>query len=181
MAEDSFHHLIENEMRRRKNVYDFNEFHDIINAKGNGVVMEVGDSPNYENKLSKAKGTNYPYMDDIVAEEFRSGSTCLFWKEDMGVNTEFKHGEFLQKKFIKIIYREFTAKILPPAKKNSIISKLCRLLSVNRQGLWKDLQTNDSVDDLLDTHHLQENLSYKQPKNAPVHTILFVLENFVYG
>ena len=52
--------------------------------------------------LSEAKGTCYPKLDEVMKAEFRKGSTEMFWKEDR-MATEFKKGEFLQKKFVKVM------------------------------------------------------------------------------
>ena len=43
MSADSFHHQIEKEMKTKKNVYDFNDFEQVIAAKGVVLPMAEGD------------------------------------------------------------------------------------------------------------------------------------------
>ena len=84
MAADSFHRSVEQEMKRRKTAYDFCGFEDVIsNANGVAVVMNNTDFRAYESKLSQASLTRKPLLDKVVVAEFRKGSTCLFWKEDI--------------------------------------------------------------------------------------------------
>ena len=101
MAADAFHKRVEDEMRKMKNVFDFEDFKNCIAAQGIAIEMLADDFYDYKSKLSKAKDTHYPYLDDVVVVQFRRGSTGMFWKTDMQL-VEFKYGDFLQKKFIKI-------------------------------------------------------------------------------
>ena len=79
-----------------KNVYDFPDFSSIVNSKVIAVEMEVSDFKEYESKLSKAKCTNYPLLENVVVVRFVHGSENMHWKENMDV-TDFKSGYFLQK------------------------------------------------------------------------------------
>ena len=132
-------------------------------VKRSSCKMQIEDFKNDVSKLSKAKGTNYPYLDNITVAEFRQGKTCLYWKEDKQ-QPEFYHGEFLQKKFATGINAHvFTPNSLPRgisiAKKRDIITELCPLMGHNRQLFWKELPTSEEVEDLLDDHHLQDEIN----------------------
>ena len=43
MAADSFHKEIEDEMNAAGNVYDFNDFEKVINARGQALKMNISD------------------------------------------------------------------------------------------------------------------------------------------
>ena len=58
MAADAFHKKVEDEMRKMKNVLDFEDFKNCIAAQGIAIEMSADDD--YKSKLSKAKGTHYP-------------------------------------------------------------------------------------------------------------------------
>ena len=154
MAADSFHRSVEQVMKRRKTVFDFREFEDVINdANGVAVKMSFSDFRNYKSKLSHASTTNYPRLENIVVVEFRKGCSWMFWKEDMRL-VEFQQGEFLQKKFVKTMTQEeFNARSyprgIPESKKKNILSKLCPMMDKQYQQFWMNIPTND-VEDLVD-------------------------------
>ena len=59
-------------MKRRKTVYDFPDFEDVISsANGIAVTMAVGDFKDYQSRLSHASTTNYPLLEKVVVVEFR--------------------------------------------------------------------------------------------------------------
>ena len=60
------------------------------------MAMNVNDFRNYQSKLSHASTTKYPLLENIALVEFRKGSNCMFWKEDMRI-VDFENGECLQK------------------------------------------------------------------------------------
>ena len=72
MAADSFHRSVEQVMKRRKTVYDFPDFEDVISsANGIAVTMAVGDFKDYQSRLSHASTTNYPLLEKVIVVEFR--------------------------------------------------------------------------------------------------------------
>ena len=153
MAAYSFHRSVELVMKRQKTVFDFRDFENVID-KANGVaeVMSYYDFRQYQSKLSHAKSTCYPLLDNVVVAEFRKGSFHMFWKSDFEAK-QFNHGEFLQKKFIKSIKTEFPARQaprgIPELKKNDIITKLCPMMNEQRRSFWEGLPTTN-VSDLID-------------------------------
>ena len=86
MAADFFHKEIEDEMKAAGNVLDFNDFEKVINARGQALKVNISDFKDYEGKLSKARDTNYPKLEEVVIAEFRSGCVKMFWKDDMMSN-----------------------------------------------------------------------------------------------
>ena len=91
MAADAFHKEIEDEMKKQKNIYDFEDFKKIINTKGTALEMDISDFKQFESKLSKAKGTCYPKLENVNVVQFRKGSTKMFSKDNV-METEFRDG-----------------------------------------------------------------------------------------
>ena len=48
MSADSFHHAVEQEIRRKRNLLDFKDFEDTTNATGISIVMDAKDFRCYE-------------------------------------------------------------------------------------------------------------------------------------
>ena len=86
MSADSYHHLVEKATNEKKNVYDFQEYVDILNVHGQ-AIMRFEDIINFPRGVSgQSQFTrNKPLMDDISVAKFQRGSTKLFWKENFGV------------------------------------------------------------------------------------------------
>ena len=148
VAADAFHKEIEDGMKRQKNLYDFEDFVKIVNSRGTVVEMGVADFQQFESKLRKAKGTCYPKLDEVMEVEFRKGSAEMFWKEDR-MATEFKKGEFLQKKFFNVMGTTEDAfptkkavKGFPAEKKIEIIKKLGPFME-DRKCFWRSIATSD--------------------------------------
>ena len=111
-----------------KHVLDFEDFKACIAAQGIALEMSDNDFFEYRTKVSKGKDTYYPYLDRIVGVQFRRGSNEIYWKTDMRV-LDFSHGNFLQKKFIKVwmqknlISRKPCPRGIPLQKKEDIVKK----------------------------------------------------------
>ena len=66
MAADSFHKAVEDVMREKKIMYDFDDFQSVINSKGTSHIMDHSKFTQYTKEVSKAHDTNYPKIEDIV-------------------------------------------------------------------------------------------------------------------
>ena len=95
MSADSFHHLVEGRIRRKKYLYNFADYVECVESVGKASLMLPDDFIDYSNKKSTAKDTNYPKLSDLSVAEFRNGSTKMFWKTSFDQD-EFFSGEFLQ-------------------------------------------------------------------------------------
>ena len=96
MSADSFHHSVEKEFRKRKNIYDFQDFVDVINTNGEAVIMKHGDCKLFTKDVSEAKYTCKPLLQDVAEIQFRRGSIEMHWKMSHREG-EFKLGLFLKK------------------------------------------------------------------------------------
>ena len=97
MSADSFHSRIESELRKMKNVYDFEDFVAVINRHGIAVPMNAADFSFWANGASSAKFTRKPTLADVSIVQFRRGCTKLFWKTNMD-SDDWEEGDFLKKK-----------------------------------------------------------------------------------
>ena len=96
MSADSFHHQVEEAMRKKKNLYDFADF-SRVSKSGIAVEMTVEDFFDFRNNLSSGKDTFYLYLKDVSVAQFRKGYTKIYWKESH-LDTDFEQGEFIMKK-----------------------------------------------------------------------------------
>ena len=153
MSADSFHHQVELASRALKRLYDFEDFSSAVSKTGIAVHMNADDFLDFENHLSSAKDTHYPYIKDISVVQFRAGSTKLFWKESFN-DEDYQSGEFMMKK-----HRSTTSTNLPvrcktgprgvtSSKLNDIISKIGPIIPVSKRRFWENLPTNDNSKDL---------------------------------
>ena len=111
MSADSFHHVVENEIRRMKFVEDFDEFRSIIDKREESILMNCTDFVFYKAAVSKSKTVTYPKLKEMREVQFRKGSKKLFWKTSPV--EEYKSSIFLQQKFIKVMRKKdvFPARI----------------------------------------------------------------------
>ena len=92
-------------------------------------------------------------MRDIVEVCFREGSTKMFWKESF-LETDFKQGEFVQKKFRKFIVSKKPIphhdgpRGLNSQKQKDIVEKLGPIIPKEKLQFWIDMPIKDSSIDL---------------------------------
>ena len=106
MSADSFHHRIESEMKKMKDVCDWSDFKKCVQNAGQYVEMEIEDFKNHESGLtqSKASKETRPLLDTISVVHFEKGSFDLSFKTSHS-DSEFKKSIFLQKKIITRMMR----------------------------------------------------------------------------
>ena len=80
MAVDSFHHQVEEGIRKRRYLYDFNDYIQVVNLCGNAIEMSHEDFYDFRNYKSNGKDKNYPLIADIPVVQFRKSDTRIYWK-----------------------------------------------------------------------------------------------------
>ena len=65
MSADSFHHQVEDKIRRKKYLYDFNDYIHCLTSAGNALLMRPEDFFDFKSYQSKATDTNYPNLSEI--------------------------------------------------------------------------------------------------------------------
>ena len=105
MSADSFHHGVEQQMKRQPNgnMYDFNDFCDVIKASNNGkvdvLVMNNCDLAKYTDEYSqRQKGKHRPLLADMIEVHFRRGPRELYYKTEYK-QAAYKTFDFLKKNF----------------------------------------------------------------------------------
>ena len=94
MAVDSFHHQVEEGIRKRRYLYDFNDYIQVVNLCGNAIEMSHEDFYDFRNYKSNGKDKNHPLIADIPVVQFRKSDTRIYWKTSFE-GSEFKSGQFL--------------------------------------------------------------------------------------
>ena len=158
MSADNFHHQVENQMKLKDKVYDFNDFVDCVSTVGEAILMTHSDFKNFEKGLSQGKAAKEttPLLAKVKVAQFRKNSTSLFYKESLN-DKDFKEAFFLQQKIqrsFKNKCKEYTGRegdrgINPEKKKN--IKELFDLIPANRREFYNSLKTNEHAVDLIDS------------------------------
>ena len=75
MSADSYHHLVEEGMNEKKNIYDFQEFVDVLKINGEAIVMKSSDFLDFPRGVSeKSKFTAHkPFVGCHINCEVSAG------------------------------------------------------------------------------------------------------------
>ena len=153
MSADSFHHLVERAMKRKKRVEDFKDFVDLVDAAGKSLVMDLEDFLNVPRGVSQGKYTQgKPKLENVHVISFKRGSDKMFWKCNHS-EEDFKDSKFLQLKLVKALGKEFEPATKPrgiaPEKKKDIVTKLTPFLQPTRRVFWEKMPVDEESVDLL--------------------------------
>lgn len=161
MAADEFHHQVEQSMKRKKHIYDFEDFHQaVLNARTNIAVkiMNKEDFCLFEDCSSSYKLQNSSpraYLSDMCEVKFVRGTHVINYKTDYYNEQEYSL-DFLRLKNIKSgipppkpikEYRGITQE-----RKSAIIQKLTPLMPDNRRSFWYNLPTDKNSVDLTQVY-----------------------------
>ena len=161
MAGDSFHRQVEEGIRKRRYLYDFNDYIKVVNLSGNAIEMLQEDFYDFRNYKNNKNDTNYPLIADISIVQFRKNTTRIYWKTSFD-DSEIKSGQFLQKKFCDICRKKQLPrkKGIPQGvnkeKENDNFRKLLNLMPENHRKFWEILpESLDSEDLSINLEHLK--------------------------
>lgn len=153
MSADHFHHQVESQLRKKKKVYDFDDYVDTVklsNAKKNEVkVMTITDFYDYEDCSSQhriRKQEPRVYLKDLTSVKVQRGQFQLQYKT--GHDLEWQELDFLQMKIKKsrifpVIRNKTTMSGISSSRKAEIISKLVPLMPETRRYFWQNLTVSD--------------------------------------
>lgn len=159
MSADHFHHQVEMSLKKKKKVYDFDDFIDSVkmsNSKKNTVkVMTVSDFYDYEDFSSQHKIRNTVprvYLKNIMAVRVERGTFMLKHKEKHG-NCDWKELDFLQIKITKnqsfpIVPNKSSVRGITKERKERIIADLVPLMPITRRAFWLNLPESSRVPNL---------------------------------
>lgn len=157
MSADEFHHQVELSLKKKKRLYDFDDFHRAVSDTHRDITvknMAVGDFCKFEDCSSAYKLQNTiprVYLNMMCEVTFRRGFNKLVFKTDFdGTDSEL---DFLRMKNIKIgIPRPVSNtqfRGVNEKRKSDIINQLLPLMPENRRAFWYNLPCNYNSVDLI--------------------------------
>lgn len=163
MSADSFHHQVEQSLKKMKDVYDFQDFENAVrNSNSKNVVVQSRTPSNIrkwidyssQHKLNNQVG-NRPYLHDMKQIRVKRGSYNLSYNLTYDEQENLPELNFLKVKIIRTgIHLPETIKSprgIPEQKKKDIIEKLVPLMPQSRRSFWYNLKTSN-VPDLIETY-----------------------------
>ena len=158
MSADSFHHMVEQEMKRMKQVGDWRDFVQCVSRCGSVVEMKADDFLKFESGLSQGRESRAtrPKLENVVVAQFRKGSILMFFKR--GYQEDFQEANFLKKVVQEaisgssyIVESQSGDRGVNSAKINNIIANLGSLMKPSRLAFYYNWKRVDQLDDMLNT------------------------------
>lgn len=151
MAADAKHKQIQQQMRGKGKVYDFEDFQACVSkARCEVIAMPFSSFREWKSGMSPyalKKLQNRPYLEKMVHVKFIRGSDEIYFRNSF--DDEFDHVKFLKASFeLKCDLPRTCERGIPAKKKEDIIKKLIPLMPKNRHQFWESLPVNDKVKDL---------------------------------
>ena len=155
MSADSFHHLVEQGMRKVRKLQNFADFINIVNEKGSAHEMTATGYKFIPRGLSNAQAIvkTKPILDKCRVIQFRHGSYKIYWKTSHAEHA-YHSSEFLMNKLKKTMVagNDFPSKKMPRGantiKIQNIIEKLCPHMDAVKRIFWEDIPLDDNSPDL---------------------------------
>ncbi|KAI8427301.1 hypothetical protein MSG28_001888 [Choristoneura fumiferana] len=161
MTADGVHGNIENNIKKQKYIYDFEDFKNCVRtSRKDTIVIEVTKEDildwNKKKRNVRQKDENDSLrcflLKDVVEVKFLRGERTLLYKKQFV--EEYKVLDFLQKKYsvheLPTNNPPTTSRGIKTVKKHEIISKLVPLMPTNRKQFWINLPENSNSLDLID-------------------------------
>jgi hypothetical protein len=160
MSADSFHAKVEQGMRKSRNLYDFDDFRNVVAECGEVKVMEIENFKEWKNEATNAKATKKPKLHDIKEAKFLKNDPKLYFKEDHSAASASKSVEFLKKKTqseISNLHRNVSGKPvrgIAKEKLQEIKRNLLHLMPEEKRSFWNNLTETELVP--LSNNHLSQ-------------------------
>nr|CAI5849885.1 unnamed protein product [Callosobruchus analis] len=155
MAADSFHHQVELSLKRKKKVYDFDDFCEVVeraNSERVDVIkMQITQFFSFTDYTSKYKLQKLDariYLKDMVCIHFKRGNHFFSYKTE--IENEFIDSkDIFMKKYVNGTLTKPQARNICRGvsldRKNNLISKLKKHIPENRMKFWEDLPISEDV------------------------------------
>ena len=159
MSADSFHHMVEQEMKRMKQVGDWRDFVQCVSRCGSVVEMKADDFLKFESGLSQGRESRAtrPKLENVAVAQFRKGSILMFFKRGHR-EEDFQEANFLKKVVQEaisgssyVVESQSGDRGVNSAKVNNIIANLGSLMKPSRLAFYYNLKRVDQLDDMLNT------------------------------
>ena len=168
MSADSYHHQVDQAMKSKKCLYNFQDFEDCLLVCGIPVVMTDADVYDYKNNHGTGKDTNYPLLKDVNEVILKRGSTKKYWETDHSEEV-FQSGEFLTKKFRAVVLgdglipKKNGPRYVTESMFEEIKSMIGSLIPKQKMGFWNQIPTNKEAKDLsINYDHLERQSGKKK-------------------
>nr|CAI5863597.1 unnamed protein product [Callosobruchus analis] len=162
MAADSFHHQVELSLKRKKKVYDFDDFCEVVeranSARVDVIKMQITQFFSFTDYTSKYKLQKLDariYLKDMVCIHFKRGNHFFSYKTE--IENEFIDSkDIFMKKYVNGTLTKPQARNICRGvsldRKNNLISKLKKHIPENRMKFWEDLPISEDgfVEDVDD-------------------------------
>jgi hypothetical protein len=158
MAADSVHAAIEKQMKKKKSIWDFQDFANVV-ATSNIVKIQIvplahSDFLNFQDgtatKNLKLRGR--PKLAEMSMVQFRKYSRQLFYSKSHD-ESKFKPFSFLRPQFsLALPSKKTHSRGIPEQKKSKICNNLLQHIPALHRLFWKELPVNNQSNDLL-THN----------------------------
>ena len=154
MRADSIHGNIGSAMRKRPNIYTFDDFVDVCDGstkKIKPVTLGVHDFYEFEDghRARTSKTVTLPLLNKVKVVKFQSGSRSMWFKNNF--NGQFEEVNFLKPKF-KIdvgVPVKSRPRGISTAKRQNILNLLQAAPPAKRK-FWMEATINDETNDLVD-------------------------------
>lgn len=158
MSSDAFHHQVEMSLKRKKKVYDFQDFLECVRTANSKKIiakeMKLSDFYKFSDYTSQYKLTKInprPYLHDMVWVQFERGKRTLKYKSTF--EDDCKELSFILAKYengsLQSPSQKPKERGFPVQKKQAIIAKLEALnVPANRITFWRNLPESEQETDL---------------------------------
>ena len=94
-------------IKKKKKLQDYQDLVNVVNEKGEAMLMKYNDFFKVEKNVSTAKcAAEKPKLENVQVVRFVKGSLKLQWKKSYD-EENFHSAIFLQKKAVKVIHSSF--------------------------------------------------------------------------
>jgi len=157
MSADAFHASVEKQLRKKKNLYDFDDFQQSISNTDKSVTvvpMDATDFHWWKSGTYRSRQSDRPLIASLHQVRFVKGSRDMQYKvQPDGDELQYS---FLTKKFPLTEPPQKCNRGIPSVKKNEIVTKLCPLMpDDSKRAFWASLPVSDSVD-LIDSDDVDD-------------------------
>lgn len=158
---DAFHHQVELALKRKKKVYDFEDFGNVVQSSNSGRVnvikMDLDNFYNFMDYTSKYKLQKLAprvYLRDIVALSFKRGQKYFQYKTKFSESFQ-DISSILNQKYIKGPFTDPVVKTqcrgITSERKHNLVTVLKSHIPENRMRFWEELPVNDNnIDKSID-------------------------------
>jgi len=156
MSADSFHHQVEDEVRKRGKLFDYYDFISAVESVNNRVRVKNMDFSDFyawiDGKMQRKQDRNPEYrLRNIVIVQAQRGSYFLFYKKTHSNSEKYEVLDFLHPRYMNPNGMVLPAHKLYPCgisreKKEKIIKSLVNLMPKKFHVFWQSLSDTSDAD-----------------------------------